>query len=427
MWGIDLKSKANTGKSTHRNGASASRDNAPYAPKKMKTNGVTPDTAARHQNQSELREAEVWLTSMLDTVDVGTWSVDLVHDRVKPDRNLIRMFFLTEEQAHGSIQNYLRMIHPEDLRRVEVAMAEVFANPNTKYKLEYRVVGPGGTIRWIDIRGSVERDPEGKPVLFRGVVLDVSERKSEEELQNRLDLSHRLLAIQDQERRRIARELHDSAGQLIAALSMNIGSILSRSRSGAPELVKTAEESCELVQILGEEIRTLSYLLHPPLLDELGLQAALRCYLEGLNRRSGLKVNLEISEGFLRLDENLELVLFKVIQECLTNVYRHSGSETASIRLGIQDGEVHLQVADEGTGMSPEKLLAVQTQGSGVGVQGMRERVRQVGGRMEVRSNGRGTRIVFRFPAKKPQINRNGIDQDSADSWPVRESASGPN
>ena len=174
------------------------------------------------------------------------------------------------------------------------------------------------------------------------------------------DLSSRLLQAQDQERRRIARELHDSAGQLLTALGINLARIAQRITSTTPALAKETVDSQQLVQQLSQEIRTMSYLLHPPLLDETGLSEAIRWYTQGLMERSGLDIQLTIPEDFGRLPREMELVIFRLVQECLTNIHRHSGSKSASIEISRQPGSVLLLVADEGKGISPERLAAIQ-------------------------------------------------------------------
>jgi PAS domain S-box-containing protein len=180
--------------------------------KPAKMNGVTQEITGRKSIESELSAAKSTITSMLDTVNIATWTVNLSNNILTADRNMARMFFLGEEPLERPIDDYFEMIHPEDLPKVKAAMAEVFDDPAKGYKIEHRLLSPSKQIRWIDVRGTVERDPAGKAVMFRGVILDVTERKTAEELQLRLAVSQRLLALQEQERRRLGRELHDSAG-----------------------------------------------------------------------------------------------------------------------------------------------------------------------------------------------------------------------
>jgi PAS domain S-box-containing protein len=212
------------------------------------------------------------------------------------------------------------------------------------------------------------------------------------------DLSHRMMQVQDEERRHIARELHDSAGQLLTVLAMDLSTLARNAQEKAPEIAESAEQARELVHQLSNEIRTTSYLLHPPLLDEEGLNAAISMYVRGLTERSGLDITFNISEGFGRLPRDMELAVFRLVQECLTNIHRHSGSKLAAIRMKRAERCVLLEVEDAGSGISPEKLLEIQSHGAGVGLRGMRERVLQCRGEMRIESEGRGTTISITLP-----------------------------
>lgn len=214
-------------------------------------------------------------------------------------------------------------------------------------------------------------------------------------------LTARLLNLQDEERRRIARELHDNAGQALSALAMNLDAVT----KDLERLMKTAgtvADSASLVRQMSDDIRTMSYLLHPPLLDETGLASALQWYVDGFAERSKIAAKLECGKDLGRLSREVETAIFRLVQECLTNIHRHSGSPTAAIRIARSDGYVRLEVRDSGKGISPEKRAQMQSGGTvGVGIRGMQERVRQLGGSLEVSSDGTGagTRILVRLPA----------------------------
>jgi PAS domain S-box-containing protein len=232
-------------------------------------------------------------------------------------------------------------------------------------------------------------------MLVTSAIRDITERKRAEE-SVRL-LSGQLLHLQDQERRRIARELHDSAGQILAALGMNLS--LVEDGDLAPNAAKAVKDSLGLVQQLSRELRTISHLLHPPLLDEVGLASGLRSYLEGFTERSKIKVDLELPDDLGRLPQDSETSIFRVVQECLTNIHRHSESSVATIRITRTDGQVSVEVEDKGKGIPPEKCEEMDSGSSiGVGIRGMRERLRQLGGALEVISNGEGTVVVARIP-----------------------------
>ena len=220
--------------------------------------------------------------------------------------------------------------------------------------------------------------------------LDSQVRSRTGELQ---ELSWQLMRARDEERRYIARELHDSAGQSLAVLAMEVDQLLQKA-TNSPGLAADIERIRETVRHLHSEIRTTSYLLHPPLLDESGLQAAISWYAGGLTERTGLPIDLEIPDNLGRLPRDLELVLFRFIQEAVTNIHRHSGAKRAWISISRSEDEVTAEVRDNGTGMSPERLTQIRSGGSGVGIRGMRERIRQFEGSMQIDSDATGTKIA---------------------------------
>jgi len=246
--------------------------------------------------------------------------------------------------------------------------------------------------------------------------LRVEERTADLDAVNRnlRDLSARLMQLQDEERRRIARELHDSVGQTLAALSMNLSSV----RSDVEQLARTAaaltDSEC-LVRDMVTEVRTISHLLHPPLLDELGLSSALRWYVNGFSQRSRIKVDLDMAEDVARFPAEIETAIFRVVQECLTNIHRHSESPVARIRLRNSDREVVVEIEDKGKGIPPKKLHELTAAGTpGVGVRGMQERIRQLDGTLDISSGGHGTRVIVRLPIPETHTSDRILTEDSA-------------
>ena len=227
------------------------------------------------------------------------------------------------------------------------------------------------------------------------VLRDITERKRTEE--SLRQLSSQLLHAQDEERRHIARELHDSTAQNLAALNLNLGWIEESTGSLDAQSQAILTESLDLVNRCTQEIRVFSYLLHPPTLDEYGLCSALGWFAEGFERRTGIKVALELPDNLSRLPRNVEMALFRLAQECLTNVHRHSGSSTVSIRMAKESNRLCLEVADQGCGMPPS-ALGSDAAPLGVGVLGMRERMREQGGTLEIQSDTRGTTVRASLP-----------------------------
>jgi signal transduction histidine kinase len=257
----------------------------------------------------------------------------------------------------------------------------------------------------------------GEAVRRNTAALQIAQGQLEEKVQQRTvaldaanhnlsELSSRLLRLQDEERRRIARELHDSVGQTLAALSMNLSAV----GSEIERLSKTASlvaDSATLVNDMSTDIRTISYLLHPPLLDEAGLSSALTWYVKGFSERSKIEVDLDISEDFGRLPRDLETAVFRIVQECLTNIHRHADSPVAKVRIAQRDGHIRVEVQDKGKGISQQERAEIVSSVNGtpgVGIRGMRERLRQLGGTLDLSSDGegKGTLIAARLPIHVP-------------------------
>ena len=251
--------------------------------------------------------------------------------------------------------------------------------------------------------GSGSASGTGEVIGALAVIRDITAKKRNE---NSLrQLSARLLRLQDEERRRIALELHDSTSQMLAALSLNLAR-LTRTAGLKRTDAALVSESGTLVADIAREIRTLSYLLHPPELEDMGIAAAVRSYVQGFSQRTGIKVDVEITPGFGRLPQELETTLFRILQESLTNIHRHSGSETAEVHLALNDGVVALRIADRGYGIPAETLNddGNASRELGVGVRGMRERVRQLHGNLEILSGAAGTTIEAKIPCAPDSV-----------------------
>lgn len=400
--------------------------------------------AARFRLEQKLRASEdryrrlsTHMKLAADAADLGVWSFDLTSGAIDADENNRRALGLP---LTGPLkyEDFLGTVYEADRSSLQAVVSRCLET-GVPYDQEFRVMHKDGSIFWIASRGSVIRKPDGTTTGMAGIAIDITERKkieekilkseekyrrlaesldaevrartSELELRNAeilrqsealRDLSANLLQTQDEERRRIARELHDSAGQVLSALGMSLAS-MSRSAQDPSRFSRDAAESQKLVQQLTQEIRTMSYLLHPPLLDECGLAEALRWYIDGIKQRSGLDTRLNISEELGRLTAETELVIFRLVQECLTNVHRHSGSSIAFIRIASEGGNICLEIQDQGKGIPQKRLAEIQSQGSGVGIRGMRERIRPFGGQMHITSDHRGTTISFVFPLAGPK------------------------
>jgi signal transduction histidine kinase len=222
--------------------------------------------------------------------------------------------------------------------------------------------------------------------------------RSEQELR---EFSRRINQSQDDERRRIARELHDSTGQKLAVLSMNLAMVEKQATPLGAEFNKMLSDCSSLTRNISDEIRTLSYLLHPPLLDECGLESALQMYFRGINRREGLEVELEMPRRLRRLSEEAELAIFRIVQASLTNIYLHSGSAKAYVKIKhIPDG-LAVTIRDHGRGIARGVLERSSVgKGAGVGILGMKERLKHLGGRLEIETSRHGTQLKAIIPSR---------------------------
>jgi len=300
-----------------------------------------------------------------------------------------RHFGRTREQLIG--RKFLELIPAQFHAAVVEHIQSVVNSPGSETsEHEHQVVNADGTVRWQHWINRVIRNASGRVVEIQGSGRDVTERKrAEDEL---LQLSAQLLSLQDEERRRIARQLHDVTAQNLFAITINLGSL---ARKELPANLKDSlTESQALCEQALQEIRTLSYLLHPPMLDQAGLVAALQWYIDGFSKRSSIEVNLVVTQEITRLRRDMETDLFRVVQESLVNIHRHSGSETATVRLGQQADLLILQIEDQGRGIPKAVRPESEGESLGVGILGMRHRMRQLGGRLEVESTaGEGTTV----------------------------------
>jgi PAS domain S-box-containing protein len=324
-----------------------------------------------------------------------------------------RIFGYTESEVVGKP---ITIIIPPELQDQETDILRRLRSGERVEHFETVRVTKTGERVLISLTVSPVRDSSGKIVGASKVARDVTRikqieqalRDAHEQLEGRVKqrtaeldhaqerlrlLSARLLQMQDDERRRIARELHDTAGQILVALNLNLVPVEEELRKTSSALVRPVTESLRLIEELSRDLRTMSHLLHPPLLDEAGLQSAVRWYVEGFAERSKIEVDLHLDPGLGRLPAELETAMFRIVQECLTNIHRHSGSSFASIAVNREKHNVTLEIRDRGKGM-PMPVRA------GVGIQGMGERVRQLGGKLEIESTSGGARVTAIFPTK---------------------------
>jgi PAS domain S-box-containing protein len=346
---------------------------------------------------AQLEKERARLVEAQEVAKMGSWEAELPSLNVIWSEQTHRIFETDPSRFHPTRTKFREFIHPEDRAKVDAAFVASLGSRGSPCTVEYRIVMQDGRVKILEERWQAFHDEERKPVRVAGTCRDITERvRAEEEFQR---LSGKLLRSQDEERRRIARDLHDSTGQDLVALAAMLGQ-LSGSIPSAERKQRRLLSGCKaLADKCMREVRTLSYVLHPPLLDQAGLSAAIDDYVDGFTKRSGIQVDLEVSPRVGRMAREIELVLFRVVQEALTNIQRHSGSQQAKIRID-RDSNLTLEISDLGRGLSTTKQKErdeVRLE-IGVGIPSMQERVKLIGGRFEVDSGSQGTTVRVTIP-----------------------------
>jgi two-component system, NarL family, sensor histidine kinase UhpB len=353
---------------------------------------VNEDVTERVRAEEALRKTERLLIEAETLGQTGSWEQDLFSEQIFNTEANRRLFFGDDRRKGTRLEDYVEAVHPDDrgwlLRRREELLAGTGLSD-----IEFRVVWPDGSVHWIFGRATVVRDQSGRPVRVYGTNADITERKrAEEELARRTrqleSLSRKLIEAQESERRAVARELHDDFGQVLTALKLNLQR---RERDDA--------ESIALVDGAIARMRDLAQDLRPPLLDELGLEASLRWYVEREAKRAGLSFRLALAPSEKRPHAAVEMTCFRIVQEALTNVIRHAHARRLEVELGSADGAVQLVVRDDGQGFDVPAARARAARGESQGLLSMQERVALAGGELEIESApGLGTSIRARLP-----------------------------
>ena len=356
---------------------------------------ITRDITERRQQREQIKQREAQLNAFFSNAPLGLAIIDkdLRFQRINEPFSQLNGL-VPGENTGAQVQDVVKDLATE----IEPLIRQVLSTgePVLNYEITGHVSDSGGIGWWL--KSFFPIITEGEAVTQIGaVVQDITGLKRAENTVRWL--SGRLLQLRDDERRRLARDLHDSLGQTLTAIKMNL-SYLARDTSHLDERGRNAiAESKDLIDGSIKEVRTISHLLHPPMLDEVGLLPAIRWLATGFAQRSGIDVQLDLPASVRRLPTELEIAVFRAVQESLNNVHRHSGSATAEIRLAVEPEQIQLQVIDHGRGIPPQKLsFRRENDTIGVGILGMRERLRQLHGRLEITSNGQGTTVQVIIP-----------------------------
>lgn len=409
----------------------------PGEPRPFEVYSVFEDMTERKRAEAALRESEARFRAFFEQAAVGIAGVSAYGRYLYANQKFCDLLRRPVEEVLQ--MTIAQATHPDYVASDAEHLRQLQNGHAPQYSVEKLYVRGDGSHVWATSTVFPLRNGDGTITGFAKVIEDITTRKQIEQeltrersvLESRVEertrqlkntieslkiqaaekeraevsirtLSSRLLQLQDEERRRIARELHDSAGQILAALDMQLSIIQAKTQHLESDLTSAVADSVSLVHEASRGIRTMSYLLHPPLLDETGLASTLRWFVEGFAQRSGIQVELKISPQFDRLPREMELTFFRLVQEALTNVHRHSGSPTAQVELKQIEAEVMLVVRDQGKGITESKrdLSNQESPKIGVGIGGMRERVRQLEGRMEFLSGMHGTTLQVTLPLR---------------------------
>ena len=392
------------------------------------------EISVRKQAQEDLARANELLNISQAAGGTGSFEWNIPENKLAWSENHSKLFGLDLASFDHSFASWQKQLEPSDAARIDAELKAAFAEKREEWVSEHQIVrADTGEKRWLTSRAKISYSPQGHPLRMVGVSIDTTDRKHAEQemLRSREDLerhvhqrtselvqktlemadqarlldtansslrklSSRILHLQDEERRRIASHLHDTTGGWLTALAMNLSVVSGEAAKLTPRTKNVLADSLEILRDMSNDLRTVSHLLHPPLLDEMGLRSALRWFVEEFSKRSNIQVELELAPNLGRLNRECETAIFRIVQEALTNVHRHSGSPRASICITRTHGELALEVRDWGKGLPPRQHGAPQR--SGVGLQGMQERVRQLGGHFEIRTNpDGGTSVITKF------------------------------
>ena len=372
----------------------------------------------RLKAETRLRESEERQGFAAASANIGLWQYDASEDRVWSSEHCCAMFGL----APGlpvTVETLVGAVHPDD-RQIAVASLHAATGGNLADGVsEFRVLEPDGAVRWLQARGRTSFDKEGKLTRVSGIFRDITSYKAA--LLEAQELSQRVMTVQDEERQRIAQELHDSTVQHIAAAGLNLMAL--KATNGRKEPAKMFESIEGSLQEASRELRAFTYLLHPPSLATDGLTATLHRYIDGFRRRTGLKITLKLSDIADQLSSPLQQASLRIIQEALANVHRHASATRATVNLRRITDRLHLVVTDDGRGCTSGRLRQqgpAEPLPTGVGITGMSARARHFGGTLDFRRRPSGTivHVVIPIPAKRPGDgpSHEGTDQSLGDS-----------
>lgn len=358
------------------------------------------EIAEKQEAEMRLRTSEQRLQGILDNCTACVFMKDPEGRYLLINRWYETLFGLKNEETVGKTD---ADIFPDSVA-AEVRRNDLLVlRSQHPIEFEENIMHRDGTMHTYIATKFLVRNVQGEPFAICGIATDITRQKQAEELLS--ELSGGLMALQDEERKRLSRELHEGTAQMLAALEMNLELAKKLAREESQKVVNALDVSLDLVEQSASQLRTMAYLLHPPGLDDFGLAPALRWYAQGFSSHSRIKVNVDVETEGTRFDRDVELAVFRIVQEALTNILRHSNSKVAEIILRENGEELELEVHDKGRGISPE-IMSRMSSGKtvpGIGIAGIRERVRQLGGIFGIQSGEDGVRLIAKLPVDGPR------------------------
>jgi len=361
--------------------------------------GVSMDITDRKRAEESLLRSEAEFRIIFENAAIGMVLLDPSGRPLRGNRALQTMLGYTDEELAAF--PFVDVTHPDDVALDRSLYREIVEGKVDRYQIKKRYIRKDGTLRWARLTVSAFRNESAQFQYSVAMVEDITQQELAE--RSLRQLSSRMMRIQEEEQRRVAREVHDSTSQEMTALTLNLGALRLTEEALSPKTRKRIAECLALAKRVAREIRTFSYLLHPPMLNELGLWSALTLFIQEFKDRSGLRVNLWIAselEGS-QLDPSQEMALFRFVQEAMANIHRHSGSKTVAVEIQLQGDMIRASVADTGRGIPAKILRELQASdgyGGGVGVRGMKERIGHLGGHLDIQSDSRGTTVIAVVP-----------------------------
>jgi PAS domain S-box-containing protein len=360
--------------------------------------GINMDVTERKRAEEALRRSEAEFRMILENAAIGMTLVDVSGRLLRVNPALQRLLGYNGKELET--MTFVNLTHPEDTAVSSALFRELVDGKRDGYRVKKRYIRKGGEVRWAWLTVSAMRHEDGQFQYCVSTVEDITQQELAE--QSVRQMSAAMVRIQEEEQRRIAREVHDSTSQEMTALILNLGA-LKKSPKISSSAQKNIVECLALARHMSSQIRTFSYLLHPPMLSEFGLWSALRVFVEEFRSRSRQRVSLEIASELEadRLDPLREMALFRFVQEALANVHRHAGSKSVLVTMVLLEGCIRASVADTGRGMPSKVLEGINSSNggpAGVGITGMKERIQQIGGYLEIASDRTGTTVTAVVP-----------------------------